>query len=158
MTQALGLTGIERVLELGTGSGYQAAILAQLADQVISIERVAPLLATATRALARLGLTNVELHEATTHLGWPSGAPYDRIIVTAAGPMVPPSLSEQLALGGRLVMPVGTLAEQRLLLVQRTERGFDESNLGGVRFVPLVGDDAWSESSVAERDIGESFG
>jgi protein-L-isoaspartate(D-aspartate) O-methyltransferase len=155
MTQELGLTGAEHVLEVGTGSGYQAAILASLADTVVSVERVAPLLASAQRALEALGIANVELHLANGTLGWPAGAPYDRIIVTAAGPDLPAELLDQLAPGGRLVMPIGTLKAQRLVLVRRTDLGFEETNLGGVRFVPLVGEGAWSASSLVEFTDGD---
>ena len=148
MTQELGLTGAERVLEVGTGSGYQAAILSRLANSVVSVERMADLLESARRVFDALGYANVELHLANGSLGWPEGAPYDRIIVTAAGPEVPAALLEQLGKGGRLVMPVGTLATQRLVLVRRTDDGFDETGLGGVRFVPLVGTGGWSEASL----------
>lgn len=150
MTQALGLTGVERVLEVGTGSGYQAAILAELAGTVVSVERVPELLESARHVLDVLGYLNVELHQANGTLGWPDGALYDRIIVTAAGPVVPDVLAAQLAPGGRLVMPVGTLKAQQLVLVQRSYEGFSETPLGGVRFVPLVGESAWPESSLSE--------
>ena len=150
MTQELGLTGIERVLEVGTGSGYQAAILAELASAVVTVERVPELLESAGRVLGLLGYGNVELHLANGTLGWPAGAPYDRIIVTAAAPEVPDVLLGQLALGGRLVIPVGTLKAQHLVLVRRSEQGVEETNLGGVRFVPLVGESGWPESSLAE--------
>ena len=155
MTQALGLTGSERVLEVGTGSGYQAAILASLAREVVTVERMPALSASAQRALDTLGLANVELHLANGTLGWPPGAPYDRIIVTAAGPEVPTALLEQLAPDGRLVMPVGTLKAQRLVLVQQTGDGFEETALGGVRFVPLVGEGGWTEASLAEFVDGD---
>jgi protein-L-isoaspartate(D-aspartate) O-methyltransferase len=151
MTQELRLTGSERVLEVGTGSGYQAAILAGLAASVVSVERVPGLLESARRALNRLGVANVELHLVSGPLGWPPGAPYDRIIVTAAGPHVPLVLLEQLAAGGRLVMPVGTLVEQRLVLVKKVDDRLEEQTLGGVRFVPLVGEGAWSETSLVNR-------
>jgi protein-L-isoaspartate(D-aspartate) O-methyltransferase len=154
MTRALRLAGTERILEVGTGSGYQAAILAELGRWVVSVERVLELLDVARRVLTELGYANVELHPAGEALGWPPGAPYDRIIVTAAGPAVPPALLDQLAIGGRLVMPVGTLAEQRLVLVARTTAGFEETGLGGVRFVPLVGEGAWPESAV-QRVVGD---
>lgn len=150
MTQELGLEGAERVLEVGTGSGYQAAILAELAGTVVSVERVPDLLESAGRVLSALGYVNVELHQANGTLGWPPGAPYDRIIVTAAGPEVPDILMAQLAPGGRLVMPVGTLEAQQLILVRRTDEGFDETTLGGVRFVPLVGESGWPETSLTE--------
>jgi protein-L-isoaspartate(D-aspartate) O-methyltransferase len=151
MSQALQLSKAEHVLEVGTGSGYQAAILAELARSVVSVERVPALLETAERVLRMLGYANVQLHLANGSLGWPPGAPYDRIIVTAAGPDVSSGLLNQLAVGGRLVMPVGTLTEQQLVLVRRTDTGFEQMALGGVRFVPLVGEGAWSESSVADH-------
>lgn len=150
MTQALGLTGTERVLEVGTGSGYQAAVLAELTRAVVSLERVPELMVAAGRVLDALGYTNVELHLANGTLGWPAEAPYDRIIVTAAGPDVPPALLAQLGPEGCLVMPVGTLKAQRLVLVRRTGNGFEETALGGVRFVPLVGEGGWAESSLSE--------
>lgn len=155
MTQALGLTGVERVLEVGTGSGYQAAILASLAREVVTVERMPALSESAQRVLDTLGVANVELHLANGTLGWPPGAPYDRIIVTAAGPEVPTALLEQLAPDGRLVMPVGTLKAQRLVLVQQTGDGFEETALGGVRFVPLVGEGGWTEASLAELVDGD---
>lgn len=151
MTQELGLTGTERVLEIGTGSGYQTAVLTSLASTVVSVERVPALLETAGRVLDALGYTNVELHLANGTLGWPAGAPYDRIIVTAAGPAVSAALLEQLATDGRLVMPVGTLSEQRLVLVRRVGDRFEETSLGGVRFVPLVGEGGWSEAALVDR-------
>jgi protein-L-isoaspartate(D-aspartate) O-methyltransferase len=150
MTQELGLTGTERVLEIGTGSGYQTAVLTSLASTVVSVERVPALLETAGRVLEALGYTNVELHLANGTLGWPVGAPYDRIIVTAAGPAVSAALLEQLATDGRLVMPVGTLSEQRLVLVRRVGDRFEETSLGGVRFVPLVGEGGWSEAALVD--------
>ena len=155
MTQELGLIGAERVLEVGTGSGYQAAILAELAETVVSVERVPELLESARRVLGVLGYANVELHQANGTLGWPAGAPYDRIIVTAAGPEVPGVLVEQLTASGRLVMPVGTLKAQQLVLVRRTDQGFEQTSLGGVRFVPLVGESGWPESSLAEMLHGD---
>jgi protein-L-isoaspartate(D-aspartate) O-methyltransferase len=151
MTQELRLSDTDRVLEVGTGSGYQAAILAELSRSVVSVERMPELLESARRILETLGYPNVELHLANGSLGWLAGAPYDRIIVTAAGPDVPSALLTQLAVGGRLVMPVGTLTQQRLVLVTRTEGGFEESQFGGVRFVPLVGEGAWSEASLASQ-------
>jgi protein-L-isoaspartate(D-aspartate) O-methyltransferase len=145
MTQALGLKGEERVLELGTGSGYQTAILAELARWVVSIERVSQLTESARRVLEKLGYTNIEIHAAVEALGWPDGAPYDAIIVTAGAPRIPEALLEQLALGGRLVIPVGSKWEQDLLRVTRRKRGNKVENLGGCRFVPLIGRDAWEE-------------
>jgi protein-L-isoaspartate(D-aspartate) O-methyltransferase len=145
MSQALQVDRASRVLEVGTGSGYQAAILAELAGAVVSVERMPTLLAAAERVLAELSYRNVELHMANGRLGWERGAPYDRIIVTAAGPSVPDALLAQLGVDGRLVMPVGTRAEQELVLVRRTVGGFERTSLGGVRFVPLVGEGAWPQ-------------
>ena len=145
MSQALQVDRTIRVLEVGTGSGYQAAILAELAGAVVSVERVPALLASAERILGKLGYQNVELHLANGTLGWERGAPYDRIMVTAAGPVVPDALLGQLGVGGRLVMPVGTRSEQELLLVRRTADGYEQSSFGGVRFVPLLGQGGWPE-------------
>ena len=150
MTEVLQLTGTERVLEIGTGSGYQAAILAELAAEVITVERVPELRAQATALLSDLGYRNVTVHAAGDQIGWPPGAPYDRIIVTAGGPRVPAALLDQLAMGGRLVMPVGTLAEQRLILAVRNECGIVEDDLGRVRFVPLIGAGGWPAGSSAQ--------
>lgn len=146
MTEALELSGQEKVLELGTGSGYQAAILAELAREVVSVERYLPLAARAREALARLGYRNVHIHEAEKALGRPQDAPYDAIIVTAGAPRIPQALLGQLALGGRLVIPVGSLWEQELLKVIREEHGIKVHNLGPCRFVPLVGEGAWGEA------------
>jgi protein-L-isoaspartate(D-aspartate) O-methyltransferase len=145
MTQALRLKGSEKVLELGTGSGYQTAILAGLAKWVVSIERVPQLAESARRDLNELGYTNFEIHTSGEALGWPDGAPYDAIIVTAGAPRVPDALLEQLALGGRLVIPVGSRWEQDLLRVTRRKKGNVVENLGGCRFVPLIGKGAWEE-------------
>ena len=145
MTQALKLKGGENVLELGTGSGYQTAILAGLAKWVVSIERVPQLAESARQVLDGLGYTNVEIHTSAEVLGWPDGAPYDAIIVTAGAPRVPEALLEQLTLGGRLVIPVGSRWEQDLLRVTRKKKGNVVENLGGCRFVPLIGNGAWEE-------------
>ena len=145
MTQALKLKGDEKVLELGTGSGYQTAILAGLAKWVVSIERVPQLAKSAGQILEKLGYTNIEIHTAVEALGWPDGAPYDAIIVTAGAPRVPGALLEQLTLGGRMVIPVGSGWEQDLLSVTRRKKGNVMENLGGCRFVPLIGKDAWEE-------------
>jgi len=145
MTQALKLKGGEKVLELGTGSGYQTAILAGLAKWVASIERVPQLAESARQVLDKLGYTNVEIHTSGEALGWPDGAPYDAIIVTAGAPRVPEALLEQLTLGGRLVIPVGSRWEQDLLRVTRKKKGNVVENLGGCRFVPLIGNGAWEE-------------
>jgi len=143
MTEALALTGKERVLEVGTGSGYQSAILAQLAAKVVSVERHPQLIDSARRILTSLGFKNVEIHLAGKALGWPEGPPYDGIIVTAGAPKVPQELLDQLAEGGRLVIPVGSRFEQQLLKVTRRKGGLLNENLGGCRFVPLIGPEAW---------------
>jgi protein-L-isoaspartate(D-aspartate) O-methyltransferase len=117
MTQALRLKGNEKVLELGTGSGYQTAILAELAKRIVSIERIDKLSESAKTVLDKLGCSNVEIHSAVETLGWPEEAPYDAIIVTAGAPHIPDILLEQLALGGRMVIPVGSRWEQDLLKV-----------------------------------------
>jgi len=145
MTQALKLKGNEKVLELGTGSGYQTAILAGLAKQVVSIERIDKLAESAKQVLDKLGCSNVEIHNAVETLGWPEGAPYDAIIVTAGAPHIPDILLEQLALGGRMVIPVGSRWEQDLLKVTKRKKKHLVKNLGGCRFVPLIGPGAWGE-------------
>jgi protein-L-isoaspartate(D-aspartate) O-methyltransferase len=143
MTQALSLAGDERVLEVGTGSGYQAAVLSRLAARVVSVERIAELAERARRTLDRLRCHNVEVHVSNGSLGWPDSAPYNAIIVTAAAPAVPPALIQQLDEGGRLVLPVGSRAAQDLLLVTRHGETTDTRNLGPVRFVPLLGEAGW---------------
>ncbi len=149
MTQALALTGLERVLEVGTGSGYQTAILARLARWVVTVERMPALAERAQDLLQALGHQNVEVHGAEATLGWKAGAPYDAIIVTAAAPRVPQSLLDQLKDGGRLVIPVGSRWDQDLLLVIKKGEGVETQSLGGCRFVPLVGDEAWPEDQSA---------
>lgn len=147
MTEALGLRGQEQVLEVGTGSGYQAAILSLLAlrGQVITVERM-PLLAEQARTLLRrLGRDNVTVELAGPVLGAPQRAPFDAIIVTAASPQVPDALVAQLAVGGRLVIPVGTLDNQELMQVLRTDEGISVRWLGPCRFVPLIGPGAFPE-------------
>ena len=131
------------VLDIGTGSGYQAAALALLVRRVISVERVPELAESARERLARLGFNNVEVHVAGDELGWRAGAPYDGIIVGAAAPEVPPSLVEQLRPGGRLVIPVGAREHQEVLVALRTDDGYEIKRLEPVRFVPLIGKGAW---------------
>jgi len=145
MIEALGLKGGERVLEIGTGSGYAAAVLACIAREVYTVERHRDLADTAASRLARLGYTNVRVLHGDGTLGWPDYAPYDAVVVTAGAPAVPRALVDQLALGGRLVIPVGRHpVEQTLLRVTRLESGgVREEDLGGVRFVPLVGAQGW---------------
>ena len=143
MTEALELTGQEKVLEIGTGSGYQAAILAALARKVITTERVKPLAEIAKKLLAKLGYINIEVHLAEETLGWRREAPYDTIMVTAAAPKVPPELIAQLAIGGRLVIPVGSRYVQELCKITRGRKKNKIENLGGCRFVSLIGKGAW---------------
>ena len=145
MTEALELTGSEKVLELGTGSGYQAAILADLARRVVTIERFPNLAEKARQVLDSLGYANIEIHPAAETLGYPAGAPYDAIMVTAAAPHIPDELLEQLASGGRMVIPVGSRYVQELLKITKREKKNVIRNLGGCRFVPLVGKGAWEE-------------
>ena len=145
MTQALELTGKEKVLELGTGSGYQAAILAELARLVITVERLAPLAETARKVLDSLGYTNIVVHSAKDTLGWPDEAPYDAIMVTAGAPRVSADLLAQLAIDGRLVIPVGSRYVQELYRVTKRSRKNIVENLGGCCFVSLIGKDAWEE-------------
>ncbi|HEY8768173.1 MAG TPA: protein-L-isoaspartate(D-aspartate) O-methyltransferase [Dehalococcoidia bacterium] len=145
MAQALLLTGDEKMLEVGTGSGYQAAVLSLLARQVVSVERVAPLAQAAAERLERLGYRNVEVHVVEEVLGWPDGAPYDGIVVAAAAPEVPLALLNQLAAGGRLVIPVGARNLQELVRIVKTPAGAQRHNLGPCRFVPLLGSSAWPE-------------
>ncbi|MFC1939535.1 protein-L-isoaspartate(D-aspartate) O-methyltransferase [Chloroflexota bacterium] len=145
MTEALELTGNEKVLEIGTGSGYQAAILAELARLVITVERLPALAETSKKVLASLGYTNVAVHLAKETLGWAEEAPYDAIIATAGAPKVPTDLLAQLAIGGRMVIPVGSLYLQELYKITRKKRKNTVQNLGGCRFVSLVGKGAWEE-------------
>jgi len=145
MTEALELTGSEKVLEVGTGSGYQAAILAKLARLVITTERLPPLAEAAKRALDSLGYTNIEVHLAEETLGWQKGAPYNAIMVTAGAPRVSADLLAQLAIGGRMVIPVGSRYVQELYKITRQRRKNIVENLGGCRFVSLIGKDAWEE-------------
>ncbi len=145
MTQALSLHGSERVLEIGTGSGYQTAILARLASHVYSIERYQQLAILAALRLAQLDVQNVSLYVADGSLGWSAGAPYDRILVTAAAPTVPSHLLEQLTMGGMLVLPVGSQERQDLQLIQRVPEGTHVQILGQCVFVPLIGEEGWRE-------------
>lgn len=145
MVQALDLKGNEKVLELGTGSGYETAILAELAQKVISVECVPELAESAKQVLDRLGYSNIEVQVAGKTLGWPKGVPYDAIIVSAGAPSVPQVLLEQLTLGGRLVIPVGSRWQQDLLKVTKLKKGDRIENLGGCYFVPLIGEGAWEK-------------
>jgi protein-L-isoaspartate(D-aspartate) O-methyltransferase len=146
MTEALGLQGAERVLEIGTGSGYQAAILAELAAEVITIERRAELADEARRIIVSLGYSNVDVVVGDGTLGLASRAPFDRILVTAGAPRVPEALTQQLSAdGGRLVIPVGPPEQQWLKVITRDGDRFDDSTREACVFVPLVGEDAWPE-------------
>ena len=145
MTEALDLTGNEKVLEVGTGSGYQAAILAKLARLVITTERLSPLAEAAKRVLDSLGYTNIEVHLAEETLGWQKGAPYNAIMVTAGAPRVSADLLAQLAIGGRMVIPVGSRYVQELYRITKHRKKNVVENLGGCRFVSLIGKDAWEE-------------
>jgi protein-L-isoaspartate(D-aspartate) O-methyltransferase len=145
MVQALELDGHEQVLELGTGSGYEAAILAELARKVITVECIPELAESARQVLDRLGYSNIEIHIAGKTLGWPATAPYDAIIVSAGAPGVPQVLLDQLAWDGRLVIPVGSRWQQDLLKVTKMRKGDRIENLGGCYFVPLIGEGAWGK-------------
>jgi protein-L-isoaspartate(D-aspartate) O-methyltransferase len=137
--RALALGGSEKVLEVGTGSGYQTALLATLADQVVSVERIPELASSARRALGDAGVSNATVLVGDGTLGWRPLAPYDAILVTAASPRVPGPLLEQLAIGGRLLIPLDRGGSQVLLRVVRGEEGTEESVLGPAQFVPLIG-------------------
>jgi len=145
MTEALELTGDEEVLEVGTGSGYQAAILAELARRVITTERLPSLAEEARKVLSSLNYKNIEVHIAEETLGWPYEAPYKAIIVTAGAPNVPETLVNQLAIGGRLVIPVGSRYVQELYKITRQKKKNVVESLGGCRFVSLIGKDAWDK-------------
>jgi protein-L-isoaspartate(D-aspartate) O-methyltransferase len=145
MVQALVLEGDEKVLELGTGSGYEAAILAALAQKVVTVECIPELAESARQVLDKVGYSNIEVHIAGRTLGWPEGAPYDAIIVSAGAPTVPQVLLEQLTWSGRLVIPVGSRWQQDLLKVTKLRKGNRIENLGGCYFVPLIGEGAWEK-------------
>ncbi|HOV90085.1 MAG TPA: protein-L-isoaspartate(D-aspartate) O-methyltransferase [Syntrophorhabdaceae bacterium] len=146
MTEALQLVGNEKVLEIGAGSGYQTAILAELAEQVYSIERLPGLAKTARKILDRLQYKNVVITVRDGTEGWEEHSPYDAIIVTAAAPHIPKPLFEQLKIGGRLVIPIGGELSQELMVYTKTdESSSDIENLGGCRFVKLIGTQGWKE-------------
>jgi protein-L-isoaspartate(D-aspartate) O-methyltransferase len=145
MTQCLELEGNEKVLEVGTGSGYQTAILAELAGQVVSVERIPELEIRARQTLENLGYHNIAVRPAGKALGCPEEAPYDVIMVTAGAPCLPRGFVEQLVPGGRLVAPVGPRWQQELTRLTRQQDGDRVEKLGGCYFVPLIGKGAWSE-------------
>lgn len=147
MTAALALSGHEQVLEIGTGSAYQTAILARLAAHVTSIERHAELALRARRLLDALGIGNVSVHVGDGTLGYPPNAPFDRIVVTAGAPTVPDPLLQQLSVDrGRMVIPVGGPGGQQLTVIERRGELLREERIGGVRFVPLIGRAGWAET------------
>jgi protein-L-isoaspartate(D-aspartate) O-methyltransferase len=148
MSQMLAISRAHDVLEVGTGTGYQTALLARLARRVYSIERIGELAETAIHNLEWLGFDNVEIRVADGSIGWPEKAPFDRILVAAAAPSVPPSLVAQLKEGGRLVVPVGDQRNQVLTLVVRTEGGYVEDRDEGCTFVRLIGEEGWPEEPV----------
>jgi protein-L-isoaspartate(D-aspartate) O-methyltransferase len=143
MTEALLLTGKEKVLEIGTGSGYQTAILAELSEKVFSVERIRSLAIRARKLLYELGYFNVEIKIFDGTFGWTAESPFDAIVVTAGSPDVPQPLIDQLAIGGRLVIPVGDAFVQDLFRVTKTEEGIRKEDLGGCRFVKLIGKYGW---------------
>jgi protein-L-isoaspartate(D-aspartate) O-methyltransferase len=143
MTEALLLTGKEKVLEIGTGSGYQTAIVAELSEKVFSVERIRPLAIRARKLLYELGYFNVEIKIFDGTFGWIQESPFDAIVVTAGSPDIPQPLIDQLAMGGKLVIPVGDAFVQDLFRVTKTEEGVRKEDLGGCRFVKLIGKYGW---------------
>ena len=155
MTAALELKPDERVLEVGTGSGYAAAVLSEIAKEVYTIERHKILANTARKRLEELGYENIQVLYGDGTLGWPEHAPFDAIVVTAGGPDVPETLKRQMAIGGRLVIPVGAfLHVQQLLRIRRiSEDEYKEEDLGGVRFVPLIGAAGWEDETEIRQAV-----
>ena len=145
MLQEMALTGTEKVLDIGTGSGYQAALLSELAASVVGVELVPELTQRAQRILRENGYDNVTVHQAGEELGWPEDAPYDAIVVAAASPRVPQSLVAQLAPGGRIVIPVGERTGQDLIVAENRPEGLTVTRRGACAFVPLVGGEAFPE-------------
>lgn len=145
MTQSLNLTSDDTVLEIGTGSGYQAAILAEIAKKVFTVERFSELSKQAMEILNELGYNNIFFHIGDGSCGWLENSPYTAILVTAAAPTIPVPLIEQLSQGGRMVIPVGDIWGQTLMLLYKTRHGIEEKDLGGCVFVPLIGKFGWSE-------------
>ncbi len=144
MTHALGLRGDETVLEIGTGCGYQTAVLARLCRSVVTIERIKELAQPAKELLSQLQFTNIEFHGGDGTMGWPESAPYDGILVTAATPEVPAPLYNQLKIGGKLIIPVGDESLQMLQCIERRERKPFITDLCACRFVKLIGDAGWN--------------
>jgi protein-L-isoaspartate(D-aspartate) O-methyltransferase len=157
MTQCLAIGGWESVLEIGTGSGYQTAILAELAQEVYTVERFAELSEKSRIPLGKQGYRNIHFRIGDGTLGWPERGPFDRIIVTAGAPRVPDSLKAQLADGGILVIPVGPGDGQNLLVIRKTAGRFDETSACACIFVKLVGKEGWPENSPREGSSGSSW-
>jgi protein-L-isoaspartate(D-aspartate) O-methyltransferase len=147
MTQALELTGQEKTLEIGTGSGYQTAILAELSKTVYTVERIRPLLEKSRELLEKLGYTNIWFKAFDGTLGWKEHAPYDAIMVTAGAPRIPQPLLDQLTDGGRMVIPIGNKYSQELIKLTKRKDTYREENLGGCRFVDLIGVHGWKEDA-----------
>lgn len=145
MTQALALDKDDRVLEIGTGSGYQAAILARIVHRVYTMERIHPLLIKARKLFDALKIHNIVTRYSDGTLGWESESPFDAIVVTAGSPRIPEALVRQLVQGGRMIIPVGDRYSQELTKILRDERGVHQTYMGGCRFVKLVGADGWRE-------------
>ncbi len=157
MVAALALKPTDKVLEVGTGSGYQASVLSLLAGEVVTTERLPYLADVARERLASLGYDNVVVRPAGDVLGCPEEAPFDAIVVAAAAPRLPSVLLDQLADGGRMVIPVGSLHQQELHRVQKDHGGFSVTNLGPCRFVPLIGPGAWGDGDIGGSPAGPVF-
>jgi protein-L-isoaspartate(D-aspartate) O-methyltransferase len=155
MIQELQIASGDRVLEIGTGSGYAAAIISRIAIQVYTVERLESLATFARQNLDTLGYDNVHVHHADGTLGWREHAPYDAIVVAAGGPEVPEALKDQLAIGGRLIMPVGSeqRAQRLIKVIRKTEEEYERHTLSHVRFVPLIGEQGWDKESRKWYDI-----
>lgn len=147
MSLELALTGVERVLEIGTGSGYQTAILAELAGMIFTVERFPILSYRARGTLDGLGYTNIRYRIGDGTLGWPEEAPYDRILVTAGAPALPPSLFAQLVEGGLIVAPIGSAGDQKIVAIHKQDGSSVRREILAVRFVPLIGAEGWPEST-----------
>lgn len=155
MIEALLLQPEDRVLEIGTGSGYAAAVLSRIVAEVYTVERIEALVAYAQQNLSELGYDNVWVKQGDGTLGWPEHAPYNGIVVAAGGPKIPNALKEQLAVGGRIVMPVGSeqRAQQLVRATRVSENDFDQERLGHVRFVPLIGEQGWEKEQSRWFDL-----
>ena len=149
MVRALELRRTDKVLEIGTGSGYEAAILAELAGRVVTVERIVSLAESAKERLTSLGYDSVEVVVAEKRLGWEKEGPYDAIVVAAAAPKLLRGLMDQMSIGGRLVIPVGSKANQELMKVTRSDDAYSVQTLGACRFVPLIGEGAWPDAEGA---------